>query len=266
MREVTPGVVNDLRADLKLAGVGAPTARKALFILQSIMSLAEVRGLVGRNPVKAVKKPRQKSREVHPLAPVKVEAVRAALDLGDATLVSLLAYAGVRPSEALHLRWRGVRERTLLVYSTKTHKSRTVRLLPPLATDLDEWRMASGRPSDESLLFPRADEEPWKDHDYRNWRKRTFQPACEGVGISAIPYDLRHSFVSLLIYEGLSIVEVARQAGHSPTVCLSTYAHCFEEFDPAARIPAEDAIRAARTRSVPQAEVVPTPEGAISAP
>ena len=52
------------------------------------------------------------------------------------------------------------------------------------------------------------------------------------------PYDLRHSFVSLLIHEGVSIVEVARQAGHSPEECLRTYAHTFEEFDrPSARQP-----------------------------
>ena len=44
-------------------------------------------------------------------------------------------------------------------------------------------------------------------------------------------YDLRHSHVSMLIASGLNIVEVARRAGHSPTMCLSTYAHVFEEFE-----------------------------------
>lgn len=67
------------------------------------------------------------------------------------------------------------------------------------------------------------------------------------VGIrGARPYDLRHSFVSLLIHEGLSIVDVANQAGHSPRTCLSTYAHVFAEFDPADRRPAEDVIFDAR--------------------
>jgi integrase len=33
----------------------------------------------------------------------------------DATMVALLAYAGLRPQEALALQWRHVRERTLLV-------------------------------------------------------------------------------------------------------------------------------------------------------
>ena len=40
------------------------------------------------------------------------------------------------------------------------------------------------------------------------------------------PYDLRHAFASLLIAEGrLSIVEIAAQLGHNPTVCLDIYGH-----------------------------------------
>src|SRR5918999_186134 len=44
------------------------------------------------------------------------------------------------------------------------------------------------------------------------------------------PYDLRHSFCSLLIHEGATVVEIARQLGHSPTMSLDTYGHVFDEF------------------------------------
>jgi hypothetical protein len=47
-------------------------------------------------------------------------------------------------------------------------------------------------------------------------------------------------------HEGLSIAEVARQAGHSVEECARTYVHVFEEFDPGDRTPAERAIEAAR--------------------
>ena len=80
-----------------------------------------------------------------------------------------------------------------------------------------------------------------------------------GIGAPVRPYDLRHSFVSLLIAEGANVVEIARQAGHSPTITLSTYAHLFDERPPGQRS-AEDEIRAARqalryprrTRFVPE--------------
>ncbi len=60
------------------------------------------------------------------------------------------------------------------------------------------------------------------------------------------PYDLRHGFVSLLIQEGRHVVDVARQAGHSPTMTLDVYGHVFDEFDPADRVPADEQIRRAR--------------------
>ena len=56
------------------------------------------------------------------------------------------------------------------------------------------------------------------------------------------------------------MVEIARQAGHSPTITLSTYAHLFDEAAGTERVSAEDEIRRARqlllrerrTRSVPE--------------
>ncbi len=67
---------------------------------------AEERGRVLRNPVKLVRKPSgRRKRAIVVLSPVQVEAVRQALigsdRAGDATLVSVLAYAGLRPQEAL---------------------------------------------------------------------------------------------------------------------------------------------------------------------
>ena len=63
------------------------------------------------------------SPEVRPFAPVRVEAMRAAAELRDATIVSVLAYSGLRPGELRELRWRHVRERTLLVNAAKTGRS-----------------------------------------------------------------------------------------------------------------------------------------------
>ena len=43
------------------------------------------------------------------------------------------------------------------------------------------------------------------------------------------------------------MIYVARQMGHDPELTLGTYGHVIEELDEAPRIPAEDAIRAARS-------------------
>jgi Phage integrase, N-terminal SAM-like domain len=73
LKELTPEVVNEFRVMLADKGVGDATIRKAMFILQSVMGLAVLHGKVATNSVKAVKKPRQRSRRVRPLAPITVE-------------------------------------------------------------------------------------------------------------------------------------------------------------------------------------------------
>jgi Phage integrase family len=205
--------------------------------VQSIMRLAVLRGAIAHNPVEPIPKPRQESRMVRPPRPSEVEAIRSRLSLRDATPVSLLAYAGLRPGEALALRWRDVSGRSVVIERsvslgrerpTKTKATRGVGLLRPLAQDLAAYRRARGHPTQSALLFERRDGGPWSDDDYRNWRNRNFAPAVMAAGLEDVrPYDLRHSFVSLLISAGAPILDVAYQAGHSPDECLRTYAHLF---------------------------------------
>jgi integrase len=67
---------------------------------------------------------------------------------------------------------------------------------------------------------------------------------------SARPYDLRHSFASLLLHEGRNVIVVARQLGHDARLTLSTYGHVLDELEDAPRVGAENAIMAARAGSV----------------
>jgi integrase len=95
-------------------------------------------------------------------------------------LISVLAYSGLRPQEALALRWGDVRERTILVEravslghekDTKTYAHRTVRLLAPLREDLLAWRMRNGRPGDGASVFPGPKGCTWTKTSYDNWRR-----------------------------------------------------------------------------------------------
>src|SRR5918992_773392 len=99
LRELTPPVVAEFRADLAERGVPNPTVRKVLFVLQSMMRLAVLRGAIAHNPVEAIRKPPQERRVGRPLPPAEIEAIRRRLCVRDSTFVSLLAYAGLRPGE-----------------------------------------------------------------------------------------------------------------------------------------------------------------------
>jgi integrase len=249
LREITPARVEVMFADLRRQGVGDPSILKAASVLSAIMQRAVSNGLVPANPVRAVRKPRQgATRRADPIPPATVEAIRVQLDAFDSTLVAVLAYSGARPeSEALPLRWRDIGERTLTLSGSKTGRERHVRLLKPLADDLDDWRAVCPDSSGRALVFARHGG-AWTPSAWDNWRSRVWRPAAIAAGLPADtrPRDLRGSYASLLIAAGHSVVEVAAQMGHSPTMCLTSYAKAFSEFDPEHRVSAEQTILEAR--------------------
>lgn len=98
-------------------GAGDPVIAMTLAMLQSVMRQAALDhgDLVSVNPVALVRKPRQTRRDAAPIWPPTVERIRKALGQRDALIVSVLAYAGLRPGELLALRWADVREDTIVV-------------------------------------------------------------------------------------------------------------------------------------------------------
>ena len=284
LRQITPLVLSEFILELEEAGAGAATIRSCLGLLQSMFARAVEWDRASVNVVKLIAKPRvRRKRTIKPLRPIDVEALRRQMllnsdhGLRDATLVSVLAYAGLRPEEALALEYQHVCKTTILVEQKwidgeivpgqKTNRPpRCPPLLDALQADLREYQRACGGPG--GLIFARPDGTPWRDHDWRDWRSRVWQPACEAIGIATItktttvsngkrktkrtyagpvPYDLRHSFASLLIHDGKhSIVQISEWMGHSPATLLTHYAHVIADLASKPSSPNENAIRVAR--------------------
>jgi len=259
LRTITPAHVEDLIAQFRASGVGVQTQRKSIMLLQGILRRALVRGLIPANPVAVVAKPKAPAIELaQPLAPVTVEAIRVQLGRFDATLVELLAYAGLRPGEAISAKWADLGERTIRVIASKTSKARAVKLLDPLAQDLAEWRMACGRPEANQLIFPRTSDgltahrrsvqhAEWTRHDWHNWSGRIYKSAATNAGVTGNlrAYRLRCSFVSLLLWEGRSLTYVADQAGHSIATLAKHYSGVIQELEDQPRVPAGEAVKQA---------------------
>jgi integrase len=139
------------------------------------------------------------------------------------------------------------------VNAAKTGRRRTVRLLAPLAADLALWRSASDDQGDELPIFPDERGDFWTANGFEKWRQRHFGELLHVAGLrSGRPYDLRHSFASLLLHEGRDVIYVARQLGHGADLTLRTYGHVIEELEDSPQLPAEEAIeRARRTQMNP---------------
>lgn len=252
LRAITAEVVGRWQADRLTAGVPAHTLRQTLTLLGGILQRALEAGRIPSNQARLVRPVTRPPRaEVRPLSPARVEAIRAVCDARTATVVSVLAYAGLRPQEARGLRWGHVQDRTLVVHAPKTRRHRpeprTVRLLDALRADLLAWRMASGRPDDDAPVFPARMGGEWTDVGFSRWRAETWTRALAAAGLPyQRPYDLRHSFASLLLHEGRSVIYVARQLGHGAELTMRTYGHVIEDLEDAPRLGAEAAIAAAR--------------------
>lgn len=250
------------------AGAGPANLGKSQMILSQICDRAVLpHEYIDANPVLALKRPKYEKKAHRWLTAGEVESLRMWFlergDVGSATLISVLAYVGIRPQDALALSWSDLSERLSvmkknvdgkILSGSKTGEGykRTVYIPGPVMKDLEEWRVV--RPG--GLIFPRTDGQPWTKTDYANWRSRhpkdgkrprCFRAAAEAadLGESLTPYALRHTGASLLAACGWGAVEIAHQLGHKATESQRTYQHILV-LDPGPRKTIEDYICEAR--------------------
>jgi integrase len=242
VREISPAEVARFRTVIERDGAGAPTVLRVLAMLGSVLSEAVRQGHIATSPTRAVSRPRQRRRRaVRPPTPERVESIRAGLESEvEQALVTLLAYVGLRPQEALAAVWSDIAGGKLVVDASKTGRTRVVPLLPIVRQELVALRLRKGRPGPAATIISTAAGERWSDSRFRSFRRHRWSKVAPGMR----PYDLRHAYVSLMIQAGHTVVEVAKWAGHSPQVCLGTYAHLFDTV--AERIDPGDSGRALR--------------------
>ena len=156
LREIDAEVVGAFQSDMIASGVGPHAIRKAMTLLGALLQRAAEGGAsrttrsawCARRACRCHRRfgrsRRCGSRRCAPRPSSR-----------DATIVSVLAYSGLRPGELRELLWRHVRERTLLINAAKTGRRRTVRLLAPLAADLGCGTRCKRMPGDELPGVPR---------------------------------------------------------------------------------------------------------------
>jgi integrase len=110
LRQLRPAVLDRFLAQLQRDGLSPASVKKVAGMLQGVLQRAVEWERIAQNPMRVAHKPRARRRIViRPIAPAQVEDLRQHLLAGGrlrcATLVSVLAYSGLRPGEALALTW-----------------------------------------------------------------------------------------------------------------------------------------------------------------
>jgi integrase len=248
-RRISVVDVDDIAAlvsEMRVAGKASATIVSALKPVSGTFAYAARLGLRTGNPVRELERderPKLHRHEMRVLSSAEIaKLLEAASSERYRVLVATAIFSGLRQGELLGLQWRDVdfRSGTIRVRQQldrdgtltepKTPQARRhVVLMPALAAALAAYRLSQppSMAKDDSLVFASRVGTPMT---WRNASRRGLGSAVARAGLPHTRFhDLRHTFASLLIAEGLDITYIAAQLGHAnPTITLSTYAHVFD--------------------------------------
>lgn len=222
----------------KLVATGAAggTVRKIAGAMRGILDQAVLSQRLAVNPMAAVRLPKQDLVQRRYLSALQVEALAEA---GDALVVHVLAYCGLRIGELAALRAHRVdlaRRRfrieesvtevngELVWSSPKDHQRRSVPFPAFLAGAVTAAVEGLGR---DDLVFPAPRGGVLR---VRGMRRSWFDASAVAAGVPGLtPHELRHTAASLAVSAGASVLAVQRMLGHDkPSTTLDVYADLFD--------------------------------------
>ncbi|MBL0793692.1 tyrosine-type recombinase/integrase [Pseudomonas sp. B7] len=240
--KITPVILRKVVNDIQWT---SPVRRKdAIRLMTTIFAQAVRDELIHRNPASSIPPTRVTKREIDPFARAEADLIIAKLYELTSGLQQIYAiffefsfYTGMRPGEAMALRWEEIdmRKKTakvcrIRIYGkiqerTKTKRSREVLLndraikalekARPLTAARSDYVFAPEGSGDKSELYIRSETGP----------KRYWLSALRKLGIRhRRMYDTRHTYATMCLMSGMNPAFIAAQLGHSVQVLLSTYA------------------------------------------
>lgn len=247
--QMTPINIQNMINGMIDKGLSARTIRYAFSVLRSALGQAVKWQMIYRNPTEYVDLPKSVKREMKVLSTSEVKSFLAvATESRHYVLFSLLITTGLRPGEALGLKWNDIDfingklrvQRALVrngmswaLLEPKTAKSRrTIPIPPSVLLSLREHRtkqaeelLSSHGFIKHDFVFSAYDGEPLNE---ANIVKRHFKPLLKKAGLDSTLrlYDLRHTCATLLLSAGEHPKIVSERLGHSSiTMTLDVYSH-----------------------------------------
>jgi integrase len=208
-------------------------ANKVLAELRAVLTWAADDYRLTGNVADGIRKHRELTTERPEYYSVReVEHLISSAGTRDGLMFRVASFAGLRRGELISLRWRHIDfDRSLMhvVESVsagqdarvKDHEGRTVPLAPQLAEALLGWRPRDAR--DEDLIFPGTLPGRKLDGDALSRRYREIR---DSAGLRPLRFhDLRHTFGSLAVDGGASLVQVQAWMGHADIGTTMRYLH-----------------------------------------
>ena len=220
---VEPKIIRAWLREMMGYGYAPSSAARKLSSVRSFFAFLRVRGLVPRDPAKAVEGPKLPGRLPRALSREDAERLVVFGSEGDSRLrdravLEVLYGCGLRIAELVSLLWRNVDlpERMLRVLG-KGDKERLVPFGRCALTALEEWR--ESLPPGE-WVFPGQADGPVTVRTVH----RIVLRAAKKTGISQVtPHVLRHSFATHLLEGGISLRVLQELLGHESLLTTQHY-------------------------------------------
>ncbi len=214
------------------------TANQALAVLSRMLNLAERWGFrpVNSNPCPAIGRFPETKRERYLTAAEMAdlgERIRGLEGAWNPYAIAALRFAmltGMRRGEVAGLRWTQIKGDRIILTEHKTAKAgpKTIHLSEPARKILEGLERMLGTP----YVFPGERGKSTCLGSLRHlWDKLRAETSFADVRI----HDLRHTFASIGVMEGLTLEQIGGLLGHRAAATTKRYAHLMEE---AARVAA----------------------------
>jgi integrase len=238
LTDITIDDVANMVAELKAAGK-APWYISAILVPLSRIYASSIRkGWVGFNPVKGLERgerPTLEQKKMEILDSAEIQTLLASTSDRWRPLFATLVFTGMRIGEALDLRWSQIDfDKNLVTIGkskTAAGRYREIVLMPSLGSTLRRHKLASTLSADTDFVFPNDAGGQGSQNSVRSALLRALKKAKITKRLRI--HDMRHTFASILVGQGLDVTFVSAQLGHkTPAITLSIYAKLF---DPAKR-------------------------------
>jgi len=220
--EITPQMIEKYKA-ARLEKVAPATVNRELACLKHMYNKGIEWGYTKSNPVKSVKLLKEPPGRLRYLRP---EEVKKLLDACKGYLRSIVITAlntGMRKGEILALKWKDVdlENRKITVRNAKNNET---RVIPVNKTLYQELESLSQKPNGE-YVFTNGGGHPFGDI------KKGFISALKRAEIKDFHFhDLRHTFGSHLVMQGIDLKTVQQVMGHKQIKMTMRYSHLSPEY------------------------------------
>jgi len=202
--------------------VSSKKARAVLEALRTVLNVAvDKEEILVRNPAKKIDLPKVTAPRRTVISKEDMQKLIDSAYPRDSVIIAIAVYTGMRRGEIFALRWKDIDFKTGTIavskslaegveVPTKTGETRTIPIHYDLRAILSGWISIS-----EKYLFLNQYGEQLQAE---KWSKDTFKKLLQKNGLSTGIrfHDIRHSFITHALHDGMPLHEVQTLVGHKP--------------------------------------------------